>query len=362
MLPTVYFYEPPDQKKVGGLDAAIQELGRALRASGTVVRINEPLPPGAGAGDVVHFHGLWEWGHLGIARECARLGVPFVVSPHGMLEPWAWKHKWWKKRPYFALFERGRLRRARALLATSESEAAQLRGFFPRQRVAVIPLGLTGTARPSYAPARSSLGWREDEWVLLFLSRIHPKKGLDILLRSLVEVGQSVPANARLVIVGDGDPAYLGSLRQYCSSHSEQLPRIDWVGAIWGEERWRYFQGADLFCLTTHSENFGLAILESCQVGTPVLTTDTTPWAQDLSSGRGYITKPTVPSVAASLRGIFQEGPVSEDKRASLADWAWSKFAWPTLVADYLSLYETLRSEKQGRHAGSNPATGNSSE
>ena len=343
MTPTLYFYEPPDKKKVGGLDAAIQDLRRALQKRGIVVHINEPLPPGAGVGDVVHFHGLWETAHLRIARECRRRGVPYVVSPHGMLEPWAWKHKWWKKRPYFAFLERPRLERARALLATSQNEATQLRKFFPRQDVHIIPLGLTGTARPAYAAARASLGWRDEEWVLLFLSRIHPKKGLDILLQSLVEGKIFVPSNTRLVIVGDGDREYLRELRQYCSTRADVLPRIDWVGAIWGEERWPYFQGADLFCLTTHSENFGLAILDACQVGTPVLTTDTTPWAEELAYGRGYITKPSVPQVTGILETIFSEGRTSNEKREALALWAWQKFDWINIAEEYAAFYDSLR-------------------
>jgi glycosyltransferase involved in cell wall biosynthesis len=291
---------------------------------------------------VVHFHGLWQFAHARLSRECVKRGLPCVVSPHGMLEPWAWKHKGWKKRPYFRLVERSHLSRVSALLATSEDEAAQLRRFFPRQKVEVIPLGLTGNARPDYGNVRAALDWRED-WVLLYLSRIHPKKGLDLLLEALVGLEGRVPAETRLVIVGDGDPDYLRKLRDYCSTNEARLPRIDWVGPVWGEERWKYFQGADLFCLPSHSENFGLAVLDACQVGTPVLTTNTTPWGACLGDGRGFIASPTAASVREGLERFFSTGKRDDAERGALADWAWGEFHWDSLGRRYMEFYETLR-------------------
>jgi glycosyltransferase involved in cell wall biosynthesis len=96
---------------------------------------------------------------------------------------------------------------------------------------------------------------------------LHPKKGLDLLLRALAVT--ELPEMSRLVIVGGGDPYYVSKLRSLAASLADRLPKIDWVGEVWGAARWPYFQGANLFCLPTHSENFGLAVLEACQVGTP---------------------------------------------------------------------------------------------
>src|SRR5207249_723545 len=280
---TIYFYEPPAEKQIGGLAAAIQNLRATLEKAGVAVVSNAGLPA-AGGDAVVHFHALWNPAHAKLSKQCAARGLSFIVSPHGMLEPWAWRHKWWKKWPYFLLVERRHLARATCLLATSENEAEQLRRFYPKKKISVVPLGLTGTAKPDYNKARGQLGWKDDECVLLFLSRIHPKKGLDILLHALFSLGMDLPPKTRLAIVGGGDPAYVKTLQNYCANSAAALPQIDWIGEVWGEERWKFFQGADLFCLPTHSENFGLAILESCQVGTPALTTRATPWARDLEN------------------------------------------------------------------------------
>lgn len=332
------FFVPPPEQRVGGLDSAIQSLRGALADLG--VTISDTLPASAEPGTLVHFHGLWQPVHVRLARQCRTLRIPYVVSPHGMLEPWAWRHKWWKKWPYFHLVEKGYLRRARALLATAAPEAERLKKFLPQQRIEPLPLGLTSIAREDYERAREHLGWKPEERVLLFLSRIHVKKGLDLLLHALA----SMPwlKGTRLVIVGEGDPAYVRSLRQFAGEQAAKLPPIDWVGAIWGDARWPYFQGADLFCLPTHSENFGLAVLEACQVGTPALTTTETPWAEQLSSGRGFIGQPKIDSIRQRLTEFFEQPRWNGTQRATLSNWAHTNYDWAHLAPRYLAFYESV--------------------
>ena len=333
----VVFFTPPAEQRIGGLDAAIDGLRGALERRG--IEVGGELP--ADGGDcVAHFHGLWQPGHPRLARECAARGIPCVVSPHGMLEPWAWRHKRWKKWPYFHLVEKRHLTRANAVLATAAQEAGRLRAMLPGQRIETLPLGLTGGAKPDYHRARGQLGWGEDERVLLFLSRIHVKKGLDLLLRALAAM--EVPEGTRLVIVGEGEAGYVAELRRFAEEHARELPRLDWVGAVWGEERWQYFQGADLFCLPTHSENFGLAVLEACQVGTPALTTTETPWAEELADGRGFICTPHADEVRRELTRFFSAARGTPEARAALAEWAWARFHWDALAARYAEFYRSL--------------------
>ncbi|HEY3898529.1 MAG TPA: glycosyltransferase [Chthoniobacter sp.] len=331
---------PPPEQRVGGLDSAIGALRDALGILG--VPISDEVPTAPDGETVVHFHGLWQPAHSRHAKACLARGTPYVVSPHGMLEPWAWRHKWWKKWPYYKLVEQRYLSRARALVATAASEAGRLHHFLPRARVETLPLGLTSDARPDYENARRQLGWKPEERVLLYLSRIHVKKGLDLLLHALAHSVRSEPT--RLVIVGDGEPAYVRSLQDFAKQHAADLLPIEWKGAIWGTARWPYFQGADLFCLPTHSENFGLAVLEACQVGTPALTTTETPWGTELSSGRGFIGRPTVESIRQSLVDYFQQPRWAAEKRAALADWAHANFDWKTLAPRYAAFYRSILS------------------
>src|SRR6516162_8707688 len=121
-LRLAFFVPPPDQR-VGGLDLAINTLREALQATGLTVEID---PAHIDNFDIVHFHGLWQPRFISIAKDCRRSRKPYIVSPHGMLEPWAWRHRWWKKWPYYQLIEQRYLSRAHALVATAASEAGRL--------------------------------------------------------------------------------------------------------------------------------------------------------------------------------------------------------------------------------------------
>ena len=333
----VVFCVPPAAQRVGGLDSAIEGLRGALSGAGVSVVPDLPAEPERA---LVHFHGLWQPAHNRLARQCVARKIPYVVSPHGMLEPWAWKHKWWKKWPYFQLVEKGHLARATTLLATAEPEAQRLQRFAPRQQIRTLPLGLTSAARPDYENARRQLGWKREDRVLLFLSRIHVKKGLHFLIQALATM--SWPPHTRLVIVGDGEPDYVHSLQHMAEASATRLPPIEWKGAVWGDARWPYFQGADLFCLPTHSENFGLAVLEACQVGTPALTTTGTPWAGQLPKDHGFIGEPSVESTRQSLTAFFQQPRWTHEKRAHLSDWAHANYDWQALGPKYAAFYRDI--------------------
>jgi glycosyltransferase involved in cell wall biosynthesis len=339
----LHFFEPPPAQKAGGLDAAISSLGTAMSGLGHRVHVNSGLPSDS-AGAVAHFHGLWQRNFPALARECRRRGIPYVTSPHGMLEPWARRKKWWKKWPYFQLVEKRWIAGAACVLATGKPEADRLAHFFPRNRIESLPLGLTADSRPDHASARTRRGWKPEETVLLFLSRIHEKKGLDLLLHALADLHGTVPRATRLVVVGpEEQPAYAARCRDFAAQNAARLPPVEWSGAVWGEERWSYFQGADLFCLPTHSENFGLAVLEACQVGTPALTTTETPWARVLTAGRGYIARPDVADLRERLAEFFADTGWTPARRQALSAWAWSEFDWAHLAPRYAALYESLR-------------------
>jgi glycosyltransferase involved in cell wall biosynthesis len=339
----VNFFEPVAAKQIGGLELAIRGIESFLVSSGISVRRNPARGElgKTGEREIVHFHGLWESSFLRISAYCRRNGIPYVVSPHGMLEPWALRQKKWKKWPWLVLFERRHLGAASGLLTTSEIEARNLLSLLPAAAPTVAPLGLTAERGADYKGARKSLSWPNTEIVLLFLSRIHPKKGLHVLLRALAGVDTPAKQRTRLVIVGDGDKRYLQELMNFARREERRLPRIDWVGDVWGEAKWKYFQAADLFCLPSFSENFGLAVLEALQVGTRVLTTSQTPWTDVPSWNGGFITDPGEAATGIALEHFFAKPSWSLEQRSQLAKRAQERYCWKKVGPAYLRLYES---------------------
>lgn len=335
------FFQPPPSLRKGGLELAVSGLAEALRKHGCEVAVdsdwNESSPP-----DLAHFHGLWQPAHYILSQKCRAHGIPYVISPHGMLEPWAWRHKWWKKFPYFHFFEKSRLEKSSSLLSTSPLETARLRELFSTHPIFELPLGIHSPIQPDYENARLRLNWDKDEIVFVFLSRIDPKKGLDLLLQGLAR-SRNEKSRWRLVIIGGGDPDYLSQIKQWEARLSAGLPRVEWKGEIWGEEKWDYLRGADLFCLPSHSENFGYAILEALLAGAPVLCSTQTPWKHWISPQLLFSVKPNPDSVQQEIERFATSRPNRKiEDRIESSDSIRNRFDWNTLGPSYLDFYRQL--------------------
>lgn len=334
----IRFVTPPPSKRIGGIENAVEGLREALEKQGIeVIQGGDP----SDAESIHHFHGLWDPSFSRMAARLRKFGRPYVVSPHGMLEPWAFRHRRWKKLPYFWLLERRFLLGAKSLFVTSKMEAEHLRRIIEHPLVEILPLGCRDRRGPDFDEARQRLGWRDNERVFLFLSRIDVKKGLHMLLEALAQSHRDW-SDWRLVIVGDGDPHYVMSLKKTAETVASRLPVVDWVGPVWGDRRWPYLQGADLFCLPTHSENFGIAVLEALHAGTPVLTTTGTPWKDFADTNGIFICDATTTSIhdCLEMATVKIGSGWHEFDRNRLAEWAESHFSWSILVEEYVKAYE----------------------
>lgn len=229
------------------------------------------------APDIVDVQGIWTYPSMANLRHARRTGTPYLVTPRGMLDPWARKNSAWKKKIAGALFEQAHLKGALALRATAEMEAQHFRDMGLTNPIAVVPNGLT---LPDLAP-RTDGALRS----ILFLSRIHPKKGVDYLLRSWAALQAEFPG-WEIVIAGideNGHEAELKALTQKL-----RLPRVRFVGEAHGPAKEKLYRDADLFVLPTYAENFGLVVAEALAQETPVITTRNAPWQGLEAEGCGW--------------------------------------------------------------------------
>jgi glycosyltransferase involved in cell wall biosynthesis len=269
------------QKPVGGL----------LMASGLTRGYETQLLRGV-APDVIHIHGLWSPFLAAFASTAIRHRIPYVVAPHGMLEPWSLSVRSRRKMLALQTYQGRVLARAAAIHATSESEAENLdRLSCVRAPIFVVPNAVGEPGRPDQrsrvAPGRS---------VLLFLSRVHEKKGLDMLLQAWSEVR---PRDWTLLIVGRGEPGYVERLKRFCIAHS--MPEVAFHDHVDGAEREALFMSASALVLPTYSENFGNVVAEALIRGLPVITTTGTPWSVITDEKLGWYVEPNAGALRQAL-------------------------------------------------------------
>ncbi|MBQ6339107.1 MAG: glycosyltransferase [Kiritimatiellae bacterium] len=249
---------------------------------------------------IVHLHGIWDVAIHRCTAICRRLGIKYIIAPRGSLEPWSLQQKWLKKRIARFLYQDNDLKSAAALHATAESEAEQFRRLGFKNPVIVSPNGVNV---PKKFEPRNARNTRKR---VLFVSRMHPKKGvlelveawnkLVVSRQSLVVSGwccelvytvndefereYEMKVKARILELGMSYQYTDGTIHSSSSPTPSPTPNFLFTGALNDEKKWEAYSRADLFVLPTYSENFGIVVVEALWAGVPVITTKGTPWQE----------------------------------------------------------------------------------
>lgn len=240
--------------------------------------------------DIVHVHTLWSPLNVSARCACLRHDRPYVLMPHGMLDPYSLSVKALKKAIYLQFLESRNIARARLMIyTTSEEERLAALAGLPLPPGALVPLGARASSA-STDDLRSQFLARfpqaEGKRRLLFLGRLHPKKGIDRILNALQAVRRSIP-DVLLIVAGDGEAQYTQDIRQLISSLALD-DHVLFVGHLDGELKWASFAAAELFLLPSRQENFAITVAEAMQMGVPVVITDkvnTWPYVEEAGAG-----------------------------------------------------------------------------
>ncbi|MGD9614950.1 MAG: glycosyltransferase [Alphaproteobacteria bacterium] len=305
---------------------------RALRRS---AGFSAALKQTAATADVVHDHGLWLWPNLQAGWSARAAGKPLIVSPRGMLSPPALAFFAAKKRAFWTLLQGPVMRRAACIHATSGQEYAELRAFGLRHPIAVIPNGID---LPEPIPDAPECTTRER--IVLSLGRLHPKKGLEMLLQAWVKIEPAHPG-WRLTLVGPGEERYIGELR--AMARSLGLGRVSFGGPVYGAAKWEAYRAADLFVLSSLNENFGLTAAEALAAGTPVIATTGTPWRRVESEDCGWWVEPAPEALAVTLAtAMAMPRPALRGMGMKGRAWMARDFSWNRVARDMSDLYSWL--------------------
>ncbi len=327
-----------DPERDGGMVPSILGMTRALAEQGGQVTIVTPTPSRLGetpispaltlrgpetdleaavrSADVVHMHGLWQGHTRRGCRAAIQAHVPYVMAAHGMVEPWALKHKAVKKAVYTALVEGPNLRNASCLHALSRPEIGHLRAIAPRTPVCLVPNGVDLAALEDLPP-RSELESIYPElrgkFVVLFFGRLHAKKGLNLLAEALGILASDHPG-LHVVLAGRDD----GSLSQFQAIAQERkvTSHVTYVGHVYGERARQVWGAADAFALPSYSEGFSMAILEALACRLPALVTTSCHFPELADAQGALVVEPVQADVTLGLRQLLE---MSDTERQALA-------------------------------------------
>jgi glycosyltransferase involved in cell wall biosynthesis len=293
------------------IDSAAVAAGITLRGpeQGEDLLAPEALEEAIGRAEVVHMHGLWQ-GHTRVGAPLSRrLRVPYLIAAHGMLEPWALRHKGLKKRVYLALVEGRNLRRAACLHALSRPEVGHLRALAPWTPICLVPNGVC--LEPfEQLPGRELLEAQHPElrgkFLLLFLGRLHVKKGLDLLASALAAVRHDYP-DVHLLVAGRDQGALAPFLNQLAALGLSG--RATCLGHVAGEAARAAWGAADAFILPSYSEGFSVAVLEALASRLPTVITTACHFPELAQAGAGIEVPPTREGITQGLRALLERSP-----------------------------------------------------
>ena len=297
--------------------------------------------------DIVHIHGVWEEINHLAARAAQQAGVPYIVRPCGMLDPWSLTQGKWKKRLYLAWRLKGDLNRAAALHFTTDSERDLTAPLHLRPPSIVEPNGVAWDEFAQLPPRgefRAQYPTLGGAPMLLFLSRLHPKKGLDILLPALAQLSDTP---AMLVIAGPDEDGYSAEVARMVSD-LKLSERVVLTGPLYGRTRVAALSDADLFVLPSYQENFGIAVAESLAAGTPVVVSDQVALhTQVTQAGVGGVTPLDADALARELRRWLSDTDLRSSAAARTRPFARSQFDWNAIAGRWQGHYSHLRAPQR---------------
>lgn len=249
--------------------------------------------------DVYHLHGAWLRAMFYGYREAKSRDRPYLIEINGAYQPYELRRKPWRKRLVRAWFQDQMLEEAFCLHVNSNREARQMREFGFTKPIVVIPAGFEPPPADIEPQCPGQLKNGESGPFFLYLARIHPNKGIEVLLRAWSELASSYP-EMRLVVAGEGEPGYVRRCRALAQSLGLD-GRCVWLGLVSEAEKSWLYGHATWVCLPSYTENFGNTVQEALGFGTPVLTTMETPWTELARQGCGWVAECTQDSVTECM-------------------------------------------------------------
>jgi glycosyltransferase involved in cell wall biosynthesis len=280
---------------------------------------------------LIHNHSLWMMPNVYPGNIASRFGIPYVVAPRGCFTEYAMSIGSPLKRLFWPLIQKPSLRSVDLFHATAETELEDIRRMGFNQPVAIIPNGVD-------IPFATERMKPIDQRILLFFSRIHPNKGLDMLLPAWKSI-QDRHSDWSLWIVGPDEDGYLETVKEL--SNVLGLRRVEFRGPVYGDSKTTLMGSVDLFVLPSYSENFGMVVAESLASGTPAIVMKGAPWDGLETTGSGWWIDMQVDALVDCLHSALSlPRDVLKDMGSKGREWMMRDFSWDKIARQWIMTYD----------------------
>lgn len=285
--------------------------------------------------ELVHVHAVFNHSSVAAARACRSAGVPYVIRPLGTLDPWSMAQKALRKRLFWQVEGKGMLQGAAAVHYTSEAEKLSTERLTGLNHGKVVPLGIEQTSATTREKLAQHFPDLAQYSYVLVLSRLHQKKGLDVLIDAFLSQQFS---SWRLVLAGDGPPDYVAKLK----SKAAQCDRIVFTGWVDGERKDALLGSASLLALPSHQENFGLCVMEAMSHAVPVLVSPGVNLAPEIvTANAGWIAAIDPEALAAKLVEALSD-EAERAKRGRAGQQLSRQYSWENAARNLVQLYQQV--------------------
>ena len=287
--------------------------------------------------DINHIHGIWMYPQYIASKISYKEKIPYIVTPHGMLEPWLWKQGSSKKKLYFNLMIKKYFSNANILHAITPDERDNLYTLFGHKNIEVIPNSISYKEIDSYNIQR-----QDKEKFILFVGRLHPKKGIDLLIKAVSKLKDK---DIRLKIAGPMNE-YKNELDILIKNLNIQN-RVEFLGMVTGKEKFQLFKDAWVFVAPSFSEVVGMVNLEAGILGTPVITTYQTGLYKAWNKEGGILINPNIDELFSALSASIDWTQEERDARGNaLKAFIIENYSWEKNIFKWIELYKGLENAK----------------
>jgi glycosyltransferase involved in cell wall biosynthesis len=325
-----------DVRTIGPCNAWMSRHRDVPRVAETMVR----------EADVVHIHAMWEDVQHQTALAAQRHGVPYVVRPCGMLDPWSFSHSRWKKQLYMAWRMRRNLNKASAIHFMTQREREVTRFHHIRAPAIVEPNGVdleefvSLPPRGTFRQKHPQIGQKP---LIVFLGRIHPGKGVEHLIPAFARMKKS---DAMLAVVGPDSDGFGREMAVLAERHGA-TDRVVFTGLLSGRDKVAALSDADVFALPSNHENFGVAVVEALAAGTPVVVSDQVYIHPDVTAaGVGAAVPIDVDALAAELDRWLTDDRLRQAAGARARPFVWEHYSWAKIAVRWAAHYEAIAARR----------------